>query len=278
METLSERLITEMLYTNPLSLLAIKDMQVIQELNELVPYSTAFEIECDYSEEYNVDNFKLIPDIMAVDNDSGEQRYRVPNGLRGIICVYNICRQLKTNSLLNPLSGIHYHVDCTDCYNEIGTLIRNGKNVEYILSELDTWLIGETTEKGTEVFTTNEGSRYYGSWFQLNNLQTIEFRLGEMTFDYKVILKRIIHCNAIVRKFKSQIPSSKQPIFSPVDIPKILIYSKVISLEGKSTTLKKLTHVLQDLIKPDPADIVVPEIPDDLEAMRQLIHNRSHNV
>src|SRR5690606_2245349 len=88
--------------------------------------------------------FRNIPDIISVDNDNWEQRYRIPNGLKGIICLYHISKQLKLNSLLNPKSSVHYHVDCTDCYSEIANIVRKSTNIEYILSELDTWLEGDT--------------------------------------------------------------------------------------------------------------------------------------
>src|SRR5687768_16362332 len=127
-------MIEDMAFNSPLSLLAIKDKQVIQYLNELIPYSRAFEIECDKSPVYSNEAFRNIPDIMDVNNSDFEQRYRIPNGLRGIICIYNISTQLKINSLLNPHSSIHYHTDCTDCYYNISSLIQKPENVEYILS------------------------------------------------------------------------------------------------------------------------------------------------
>lgn len=258
-------MIEDMLYNSPLSLLAIKDEQVIKYLNELIPYSTAFEIECkmvgepDYDkyEEINLHNviFKNIPDIMSVQNNISEQRYRLPNGLRGIICLYNISTQLKIHSLLNPLSSIHYHCDCTDCYTKIKPIIKQDK--EWILSELDTWL-------GNDVAR----DRDIGYWFKCNDLQTIEYRLGEMTFDYKIILKRIIHCNQITKKYKDQL-NVPEPTFKKIDSNKIINYLK--SLNDNTTNnslyskLNNMSSELEELVK-------VEEKPKESIEFRNRLH------
>jgi len=53
------RIVEGILQTDPLLLLAIKDKQVIEQLNNLIPYSTAFEIECDQAPDYKELNFSL---------------------------------------------------------------------------------------------------------------------------------------------------------------------------------------------------------------------------
>ncbi len=234
-------MIEEMLFTNPLSLLAIKDKQVMDNINNLVPYSTGFEIECDRSSTYLEKNFTSIPDIVNVSNGWGEYRFRIPNGIRGIICLHNICFQLKTNLLLNPLSSIHYHIDCTDCFTDICKLIKNTPSyIKYILSELDTWL-GDDTANGREI----------GRWFKLNDLQTIEYRLGEMTFDYKIILKRIIHCNTITRYFKDILKDKgtevATPLFTMPDIERIKGYLLTRNTNGQY--VKNFDKELEDIQK-----------------------------
>lgn len=257
-----KKVIGEMLNTNPLSLLAIKDEQVIDKLNSLIPYSSAFEIECDKSEEYNEDCFKNIPDIMAVQNDICEQRYRIPNGLRGIICLYNISYQLKLNSLLNPLSSIHYHVDCTGCYREISQLISNDDNIKYILSELDTWLEGEqATGRGIQ------------TWFRPNPLQTIEFRLGEMTFDYRRMLKRIMHCNAMVKKFKDELGIEK-PTYEAPNKKKILTYYKeVLKNTPTGNRILSLNKKLEELSSKE-----LKSNPNIVEEVKSQYRNRVHFI
>ena len=39
---------------------------------------------------------------------------------------------------------------------------------------------------------------------------TIEYRIGEMSFDYELIIKRIIHCQNITRRLKSILMSSEE--------------------------------------------------------------------
>lgn len=215
-------LLKEIQECTPLALLAITDKELINRINNLVPYSTGFEIECNYRQNcYVEENFRTIPDIMHVYNDSTEQRYRIPNGLKGIICLYNICEQLRINSELNPLSGIHYHVDCTD-YSMQLLLDENfmKTNEQWILNELSTWKYkGTYNSKGISI------PHYHtGNWMR-NNTGTLEFRIGEMTFDFKLLLERITHCNEIVRVLKEKIHTSLLT-FDEVDRDKILFYYK----------------------------------------------------
>ena len=129
MEKEVENIVKEMIYSSPLPLLSIKDEKIIDFVNSFLPYSTGFEIECNQGKNFNVENFENIPDIISVNIDSSEQRFRVPNGIKGIICLYNICEQLKLNSEENPLSGIHYHVDMIDVNEEIPseTYVKNNQ-------------------------------------------------------------------------------------------------------------------------------------------------------
>lgn len=258
----------------PLSLLAIKDQQVIQQLNELIPYSSAFEIECDmvgldrnnrYDDIYKTiikkhnETFMSIPDIMDVSNDTYEQRYRIPNGIRGIICLYNISQQLKLNSLLNPKSSIHYHVDCTDCYEQIQSLLR--RDEKRILKELDTWLGNDTAIQ-----------RGIGSWFRYNSLKTVEFRLGEMTFDYNIMLKRIMHCNQMIKRFKDELNIEPTPFEKP-DKNKIIVYLKASNstkiFQGK---INQLNEQLKELTKYAEIEI------EPIDEIKEIVRNRVHRI
>lgn len=269
---IDKEMITDLVFNNPLSLLVIKDKETIDYINSLIPYSSAFEIECDIINDTtrSYDNaitklhnqiFLSIPDIMSVENDSYEQRYRIPNGLRGIICLFNISSQLKINSLLNPHSSVHYHVDCTDIYNtKFAHLVKTYSN--WILSELDTWL--NSPDEAV--------SRCEGSWYKINSLQTLEFRLGEMTFDYKILLKRIIHCNSIVKRFKDKL-KALTPVYVELDAIKIINYLKTLDLDNskqrqKVIQLQNKLNQLQNNKQP-----IVPNLPTE-EA--PIIRNRTH--
>lgn len=237
---------------NPLSILAIRDKQVLEQLDNLIPYSSAIEIECGKKEDYNQQSFESIPNIMEVRNDSYEQRYRIPNGIRGIICIYHISRQLKINSVPTK-SSIHYHIDCEEYYKQISSSL-NKENQEWILSELDTWLEEDTAH-----------NRCLGSWFRSNSLGTVEFRLGEMTFDYNIMLKRIIHCNSMVKKIRTNLSIYNEPVFVPIDTKQILNYERSV-IHDKTKYDRMLSDLKSELDK-------IGKVEKELEATKPVIED-----
>lgn len=172
------------------------DADVIEVADYLLPYSVGIEFECSQKESYDVSYFKAIPNIIHVDVDTEEQRYRIPAGIDGLICLFNISQLLREHSELNELSGIHYHIDFTDCYHKI-TLKQIEANKQWILEELDSWEYNGT-------FNTRNFSPSMGhSWLRCqNSFKTVECRIGEMTFDYELLFERITHLSDIMRKFK----------------------------------------------------------------------------
>lgn len=170
----------------------------LQELaNYYLPYKTGFEVECSQASDFNLDSFKNIPNLIECKIDSYEQRFQIPSGLKGLICLYDISIQLKLNSELNPLSGVHYHVDFTDNYDLITDEVIT-KYKEEILKELDTW-----DYKGK--YNRRDVSRRR-CWVRVHgHCKTLEYRIGEMTFDYDLLVKRIIHCNSITRDLKEKL-------------------------------------------------------------------------
>lgn len=240
-----EELLEDSVRNAPLALLALRDKEQIKIVNSFLPYSTGFEIECSskYFEYSNTANafFNEIPDIMAVLGSSGEQRYRIPKGIKGIVCLYNICELLPEHLELNPLSGIHYHVDMTECYNEAYSHINSlNRNDNWILDELDAW-----EYKGIY------NARSIGGWIRLNGLQTAEFRCGEMSFDYSYIIDKIIHANDIIRRVKQEIgiefkPDDKVPDFSNT-IEYLLKTQKSADIRGFDEKLEKLRKELKEI-------------------------------
>ncbi len=185
-------LVIEAIYNNPKSLINIKDDKIISLIDKHLPYSVGFEIECDYGTDYNKRNFEIIPNIMEVRNDSSEQRYRVPSGLIGLICIDDICTQLKLNSSMNLDSGIHYHIDCSKYWEIINNHDYLQANREWILQELDTW-----EYKGK--YNHRQVATCGHNWVRCNSeFKTLEFRCGEMSFDYSHLIKRIISASNIV--------------------------------------------------------------------------------
>ncbi len=242
-------LIRECVYSTPLVLLSLieNDKSLIEKVNEYLPYSTGFEIECARNDEvFDVDNFKNIPNILDVGIDSWEQRFRIPSGINGLICLYNISNQLKYNSTLNEGSGIHYHIDMTECYKDIASGFISS-NSKWIIKELESW-----EYKGS--YNTKKCG--YGiSWLRYNGrTQTAEFRIGEMTFDYELLIKRIIHCNAIVKRLKRKLSAPPTPINTNiVTVEDLIEYNKNLKYVATEETLK-LKAILSSLEEEEKVD------------------------
>lgn len=191
---------------NPVALLKINSKALLDKIDDVLPYSTGFEIEC--SPKYNsvdqlykdlkyVKVFESIENIVHVNCDANEQRFRIPKGINGLICLQEISKNLVKYLELNPGSGIHYHVDFTDCYDDLTSDFIN-KNSEWMLKELDSWNYKGTYNRRNCQFDTSH------HWIRFqNSFKTMEIRIGEMTFDYQLLLKRILHANEIARKLKS---------------------------------------------------------------------------
>lgn len=181
----------DLLLTNPYLLLNTINPETIDIINNVLPFSIGIEIECDNSENYNIKNFSKIPYLIAIDCDSSEKRFRIPNGLLGLICLYNICEELKYNCIYTE-SGIHFHVDCTEDFVALEQRVLQDEEKEYILKELDKW--GYQWTYNTRDITYSHG------WIRIQpNLQTLECRICEMTFDYTTLLKRIYHLSNVIQ-------------------------------------------------------------------------------
>ena len=190
-------LIEDAIYKYPLVLLTIQDEALIQIINDYLPYSIGIEIECPKSKDFNLSDFTSIPDIMEVNITSQEQRFRIPNGLAGLICLFTICEQLKINSELNPESGHHYHIDMTNGFDQLTDKYVRA-NADWMLKELNSWgYTGKYNTRKIELSMSTNWVRFQPSF------KTAEFRIGNMTFDYSIIVKRLIHACQIIKRLKS---------------------------------------------------------------------------
>lgn len=244
----------------PLTLLTIKDKEVINQINNLIPYSTGFEIECNKQNTYDIKNFESIPDIVHIQVDNGEQRYRIPNGIKGIICLHNICYQLRLNSELNYGSGIHYHIDCTDAKKLHTDNKALDTNAGWILPELDKWGFRGLQSRGI-------GST--GRWIRTSYHNTLEFRIGNMSFDYNVLLKNIVSANTIVRRLKDQL-NVPPPKFEEPDAQKLITYYKSLSIKTNHYEAK-INKLKEDMDKLNKKDNVQE---DELEQFKVKQRNR----
>jgi hypothetical protein len=254
----------------PLSNISVDNEEVINYITSLLPYSTGFEIECSINEKFDTKilnvEFSKIPFILEVIIDSCEQRFRIPNGIKGFLCLYLISQNLCKYSELNPLSGIHYHVDFNDntsnLYKQCRTLDLNFK--ENILKELDTW---------NYIGTYNDRNISFGAhWIKLNSeFQTLEFRIGEMTFDYKLLIKRILHCNKLVGDIKKELNGNYAPsvdTFTIEDKIKLIKYFKELRLDNRTLDFNRNVNNQIDKIKQDL----------NVKQTKESIYNSSSNV
>lgn len=197
----------ECVFHNPLGL-ANLEPKLKKIAGSYLPFSTGIEIECSKKKFSYVNMVKhakeikeSIPNLMAF-RIQGEQEtdFRIPNGIEGLVCLYRVLEVMKQKFLLNPKSGIHYHVDLSHnwdlifCDSKMSYTTTRMLIESIFLRELDTWnYTGSFNTRGMDV--------YKGYWIRLcSEYKTIEFRIGEMSFDYEVLAKRIIHCNSMVSK------------------------------------------------------------------------------
>lgn len=147
-----------------------------------------------------------------------EVRFRIDPGVRGLYQLFRISEFLNNNFHFNSLSGIHYHIDCTRSImiEKYGskTVVKNVFDIllnfheqshrderflfyeNSILKRLDNWN-----------YSGGFNSRYVSmskEWVKLHSTyRTVEIRIGEMTFDYQLLLRRIYDCCRIVRRWQN---------------------------------------------------------------------------
>ena len=187
--------IDTILKTIPLAL-DVED-KIVQKLALFYfPYSVGFEIETITE---NIRIFDEIPYLIENKSSISELRFRIPNGIKGIQCLFNISIYLKKYAELNPDSGIHYHIDCTDVYDLFNTDFID-KYSDYILTELDKWEYKGTYNPRKCIFSENR------NWVRFKkSYKTMEIRIGEMTFDYELLFERIRHSSEIVKTLKDKL-------------------------------------------------------------------------
>ncbi len=257
-------LVKECVFHTPLVLLTTKDEEIIEEANKFLPFSTGFEIECNQLPNFDSSSFKIIPNILDVGIDSSEQRFRIPNGVNGLICLYNICEQLKLNSELNPKSGIHYHIDMTAWYDIVTQSFINS-NAEWILKELDSWKYDGTFNSRTCQFNTNH------NWVRFQeSFKTAEIRIGEMTFDYELLVKRIVHANSIIKRLKAKLTDDEE-VYKPIVVTEILEYIALPKGEEKV----KIANLNAELRNIEEENKVKPK---EVKDINNLIKNRNITI
>lgn len=175
----------------------------------MMPYSVGIEIEARLNSQIGMslgdwDNYlkRKIPSLMDIYFRSAETSFRIPKGISGMQTLYLMLDEFKTHWGLNNQSGIHYHIDCTEFKNEVtGQLSQKFINFvlqqKWVLNALDSWKY-----KGS--YNKRDIGMCKEYWvYPRRSFCTLEFRIGEMSFDYSLIIKRILHLQNIVRKLKA---------------------------------------------------------------------------
>lgn len=206
--------IDEVIKSTPTAL-SSDDEAVIELGYYYLPYSTGFEIECCNKEDIPISIYKDLPYIIEAPCERDELKFRIPAGIDGLKALWHISEALKQNAMLNPNSGIHYHVDCSEVWDQFNDNLIT-KHSQWVLSELDTWGYLGTFNSRKCVFSE---SRNYTRF--KNSTKTMEFRIGEMTFRYELLFKRIVHVNQIVRKIKEDTDDDIEGMY-PDDLESVI--------------------------------------------------------
>lgn len=175
-----------------------------EKLISLWSYDVGIEIECSAIKDYHSNELRSlcgkIP-FKEFDFSSLEQRFRLPAGFKGFLCLGLLSEFMAENFYLNPDSGIHYHIDFTDVYDNCISDVTVKDVEKYILQELESWnYIGAFNRKEVKIGTI------CATWVRFQNgFKTMEVRIGEMTFDYNLLLQRILHLQEIAKKVKEDL-------------------------------------------------------------------------
>lgn len=161
--------------------------------NKLTRVSNKYGI---FAYEEEISTFNKNPNEDYIEHKISIRNYKQLTGL------YNILKDINQHCTLNIISGIHIHVDFPIC-----DLIRN-----YVVHKFFTKtctngtmerIFGST--KDLNYLKENNCSSFKTSWIFLNtNLNTIEFRIAPMTFDYSTIVNWMIEVNKLVTKFNNK--------------------------------------------------------------------------
>jgi len=198
---IDKNMLKECVLHAPLALPIINQQESIDYINKALPYSVGLEFETPDAKDFSLEDFQNIPDIMHVSCDSKEKRFRISNGIVGLVCLYNITEQLKLNCEVNEIGGIHFHIDMTDSFNKLTKSIISA-NENWILKELDTWEYdGDYNSRNVSHDGLDEE---YSTWLKFNNqFSTAEIRIIKMSFEYDVLIPKIIHACKIIKRLKN---------------------------------------------------------------------------
>ena len=200
------RALRDCVFHNPLALPLFPN-NMVNIASNMLPYQIGIEVECSFKDgtrsmcDVNLGDIVSELGIVNYSWDVSEQRFRIKSGVAGMIGLYNVCEYLKKECYLNNMSGIHYHVgigypSIEKLYTRLcGGTIEQRKIEDMILPELDKW---DYKGQYNSRYVSPEKS---SAWVNIRRrMGTVEYRTGEMTFDYSVMINRILHVSSISSK------------------------------------------------------------------------------
>lgn len=198
---MNREFIEECIYSTPLALDKLRN-KFGPVISEMLPSDTGIEIESPRRDSEGT--LKDIPNLKEFRIGYSETSFRIPSGIDGMICLYEVLLRFKTHWDLNPNSGIHYHIDLGEY--KVNSLNLTQDTKETVLKELDKWdYKGSYNRRGVEV-----GSK--SVWLNLReHFNTAEIRIGEMSFEYEVLIKRILHGHYIAKLLTNSYEHENSP-------------------------------------------------------------------
>lgn len=189
----------------PLPLLNYSE-EIKKIADDMLPYTVGMEISINGNSEFEKtmkENSHLFHKIDYL--TSREPQVCLKTGLDGFIGLWKLCEILKKTCQLNPRAGIHYNV------GREPQRLSQRRDYSWVLSALDSW--NYTGDYNLRAVNSDRGKDHV--WVNLNRCKgwqddgIAEFRIGEMTFDYELMVKRILHCTNIMRKLLSEESSTR---------------------------------------------------------------------
>jgi hypothetical protein len=173
--------------------------------------SVGLEVECEMLNEdsmyliaYQKDRVELEHRLVHMNTGHCEQKFRIGVGEKGLVDLYHVSEFLKKWYGLNISSGIHYHVDCTSNYRQIRfNMLSNPEIEKMMLKELKTW---DYTGHFNRPEIVGTGHKEHVWACLRERFNTIEYRIGEMTFEYSLLIKRVLHAVSITNRVEKMVP------------------------------------------------------------------------
>lgn len=164
-------------------------------------YDVGIEIECSlldgFFEDEVLEEIKSLHIFKDIQLSPKEQRFRLPKGGLGFYALHKLSDFMKKYYAFNDLSGIHYHIDFTDCFDNLINRESVMNISPFLLEKLDSW--NYKGSYNSRIVRLDGGA----SWVRFQTcFKTMEVRIGEMTFDYNLLLKRILHLQSIAYHLK----------------------------------------------------------------------------